>query len=363
MQKPLSPSGTRLLWLAPLFLGTTLLGGPGCKEKPMDRRELQAAQELLGRVLSATSQSEFAESLRIHGPVHAEEVPLLAEKAQSAEQTVRRNATRLLQTTTKGDAPDALRKLVKQTADPAVFVIAAAGLVGESDGPAQCGARPELLAAALKESEPVILIAALKVGACAKVKGLHDAIGKLLLSPDREVRYAAVDALEQVGIGPLEPLLKTILRDRPQGLTYPFISLYRLLLDSDDPELAVAFKHSLVGADISQSTAFLNAVASSRKPWVRQLLLDLASTEGLDRWPAFVTLAAWGPATEPELLKICIAALEKIPPASEQLKHRRYVVDLEECRKYLGRLAGRNRYSTEETDAALAFARQRLAGR
>ena len=198
---------------------------------------------------------------------------------------------------------------------------------------------------------------ALKVGACAKAKGLHDAIAKLLLNPDRDVRYAAVEALEQVGIGPLEPVLKTILRDRPQGLTYPFISLYRLLLDSDDPELALAFKNSLVGADISQSTAFLNAVATSRKPWVLQLLLDLANTEGLDRWPAFVTLAAWGPQTEPDLLKICIAALEKIPPVSEQLKRRRYIVDLEECRKYLGRLAGRDRYSTEETDAALAYAR------
>lgn len=102
----------------------------------MDRRELQVAQELLGRVLSATSQAEFAEALRIHGPGPAEEVPLLADKAASPEPAVRRNATRLLQTTTKGDAPDVLRKLVKQTSDPAVFVFAAAGLLGESDGPA-----------------------------------------------------------------------------------------------------------------------------------------------------------------------------------------------------------------------------------
>lgn len=329
----------------------------------MDSRELQVAQELLNRVLTAATPAEFGKELRVHGPVHAEEVPLLADKAQSPDPTVRRNAARLLQTTTKGDAPEVLRKLIKQTSDPVVFVIAAEGLLRESDSRALCAAKPELLAAALKETEPRTLVAALRVGACAKAPGLHDAIAQLLRHPDRDVRYAAVEVLEQVGVGPLEPALKAILRDRPQGLTYPLGALYRLLLNYDDPELAAAFKNSLADADVSQSVDFLNAVTPSRKPWVRQLLLELATTEGLNRWPAFVTLSGWGAETELDLLKICVAVLEKAPPKSEEQKRWMYLVDLEECRKYLGRLAGRAPYTPDEADAALAFARQRLAGR
>lgn len=39
-----------------------------------------------------------------------------------------------------------------------------------------------------------------------------------------------------------------------------------------------------------------------------------------------------------------------------------YLVDIMKCRKYLGQLAGRDIYTPEEADTALAFARQRLAG-
>lgn len=328
----------------------------------MDSRELVVAQQLLGRALSAASPAEFAEALRIHGPVHAEEVPLLAERAQSPEMTVRRNAVRLLRTTTKGDAPAVLRKLIGQTTDPVVFVTAADGLLRESDRQTLCASKPELLAAALNETEPRTLVAALRVGAAAHAPGIHAAIAKVLRHPDRDVRYAAVEALEQVGIGPLEPVLKTLLRDRPEGLSYPFAALYRLLVGSDDPELATAFKNSLVGADISQAADFMNAITASRKPWVRQLLIELANTEGQTRWPAFTTLAAWGSGSEHELLTICIAALDKTPPISEEQKRWMYLVDLETCRKYLGQLAGRAPFAPAEADAALAFARKRLAG-
>lgn len=315
---------------------------------------------LLEKVLNAATEEQYREALRQYGPVLAQDIPYLAQQSQSEQPTVRRHAARLLTTTLKDGAVRALRARVADTMDPQVFIIALSGLSHEPDAKALSQSRPQLLAAALAQDDPQLLAAAVRIAGQAALPDIHALLQRVLQHPSEEVRAAAIEALATVGPGPLEPQLTAVLKEATPSSPYPFAILYRLLGNSDNPAMAAVFAGSLQGVSVAREADFFNGIQNSRKPWLRGLLLDLARGDSRNRASAFITLTDWpDPDTQRELVRICVQQLEKAPPPGSP-ERRHYLVELEPCRQYLGKRAGRGPFSWEEYDAALATARQLL---
>lgn len=316
----------------------------------------QAALSLLEPVLAAPDSPAFGIALKIHGPVLAEEVPYLDEKSKSAQELTRRNATRLLATTIKGDALNVLRRRVADTQDSQVFIIALRGLLREPDAKRLAASRPELLTAALKDPDPQVLVIALRGAVLAGLPNLQELLVGALKNPDEQVRGAALEVVAQTGLGTLEPLVKDALLHARKNAPYPFLDIYRMLGSSDDPGMAEVFRKSL--QQTGELASFLNGCSDSRKPWLRALLLEMAHKDGVERWGPFRKLADWGGEVEKDLVPLCAELLEKTP-AGDELTRRRYLYDLEACRDYLGKLASR-KFAWDERDAMLDVARARL---
>jgi len=337
-----------------------LLGSVSCKERAKMAADTPSTKSLLDKILNAPTEEQYREALRQYGPVLAQDIDYLAQQSQSEQPTIRRHAARLLVTTLKGGALRVLRARVADTTDPQVFIIALSGLSHEPDATTLAQSRPQLLAAALADDDPLVLTAAIQIAGQAALPGIHELLARLLQHPSEAVRSAAVEAIAKVGVGPLEAQLKAVLQGATPSSTYPFVVLYRLLGNSDDSSMAAVFADSLKGISVSREADFFNGIQHSRKPWLRALLLDLARGESRNRSAAFVTLTDWPDAdTQRELVRICLQRLEAAPPASSP-ERRHYLVELEPCRRYLGMRAGRNPFSWEEYDAALATAQQLL---
>lgn len=344
-------------WRAMTLACLLLPGTADCKGKDHQRTDTtQAALSLLEPVLSALNSQEFGKALKIHGPVLAEEVPYLDEKSKSTQELTRRNATRLLCTTVKGGALDVLRKRIADTPDPQMFVLALHGLSREPDAKRLAASRPELLTAALKDADPQVMGVALRAAALAGIPNLQEVLEHALKSPDEPVRAAGLEVVAQVGLGTLEPLVKEALQNARKGAPYPFPEMYHMLAASDDPGMAAVFRQSL--EQTGELAAFMNGTAQSRKPWLRGLLLELAQKDNLQRWSAFKALADWGSETEHDLLTLSVELLVKTP-TKDGIDRRRYLMDIEACRDYLGKLAG-NEFAWDQRDGMLEFARQRL---
>lgn len=319
----------------------------------------QAALSSLEPALAAADLQEHGKALKIHGPILAEEVPYLDEKSKSPDGVVRRNATRLLGTTIKGDALNVLRRRIGDTKDPQVFILALRGLLREPDAKRLAAARPELLAEALADADPQIVAIALRAASLAGLPNLQQLLERALKNPDEQVRAAALEVVVQTGLGALEPLVKDALLHARKNAPYPFWDMYRMLCRSDDPGMAAVFRQSL--QQTGESSAFFNGTAQGRKPWLRGLLLEMARENNSWRWNAFQTLTEWGSDTERDLVALCVDLLEKTP-AGDELTRRRYLIDLEACRKYLDTLAGR-KFAWDDRDGMLGFARSRLSSR
>lgn len=304
----------------------------------------------------------FSEALLTHGPILTEEVPYLAKTAAEGNADARRNAVYLLCRVRAPEAEVALRKIAAETSQAQVLALALDALSFAPDIKTLAVQRQALLLQALQDPSGLIQAAALRVGWRLGLPGFADALGQRLDSQNQEVRDAVTGLLSKEGAGPLEARVRQILVHPPADKRYSFADLYQSIGNSDDPTVADDLRRSLEGADSSRETDLLNGffLSQSRKPWLKQFLLSLARQESRIRWPAFESLVGWKTdAPEPDLLRICIAALERRPP-QESTEESVYDIELESCRSYLGALAGR-RFGWQDFREALAFARQRLA--
>ena len=293
-----------------------------------------------------------------HGPILPEEIAYLVSKATSGSKTVRQNATTLLGIAR--DADDALRQVAAKSDDEGVVMLALEPILHKPGAGALAAERKDAIQRALKEGGRIAAIA-LHAGYHAGLPDMTDEIRKRLADPSREVRKAATEVLAEGGAGALEADVSAIVLDPKRRREYILSDLYKSLMHSDNPSIATVLLQSLNGADQDVEIDFLNAVllSDSRKPWLRQLLLDMASHENKLQWDAFDRLERWGAeAPTRELVKICSNALQvrlasNTPPP-------RGAEDIEACRKFLGTLAGRT-FMFEDLRDARAFASQWLA--
>jgi hypothetical protein len=301
------------------------------------------------------SGKRFSELLLKHGPIVADEVSYLADKAAGAGRPARVNATRLLGLAGVDAAKPALRKLVAETDDDKVFALALGPLLDEPDAKQLAASRPKLVEKALRE-EGAVVSYALRAAFLANLPGVADELARALSAADAAARDAATALLAQAGAGPLEPRLREILLDPQQRKRYSLTDIYQALSLGDDPANADAIRKSLQDGGIDAQLAFSNAVSfgKSRKPWLRALLLELASTEGTMQWALFRRIMDWGPeAPMAELVKICADYLRKKLP--KERTGARAAGDFAVCSEFLGGLAGR-KFGLDQLYDALDFA-------
>jgi len=283
--------------------------------------------------------------LRMHGSIRAEEIGYLTSKASSDSKSVRRNATRLLTIARPPEEGNiALRHLVATSDDPGVVVLALASLLDSQDEAALAlaGQRREAISAALREGG-AIAAKALRPAFRLDLPGIADEMGKQLAAPSRDARKAATAVLAEEGPGALEADIIAILLDPERRRSYVIGDLYLALTYSDNPSTSSVLQQSLSGSTREHQADFSNAVlvSRSRKPWLRQFLLDLATHEGSLQWHALDLLGRWGvDAPTKELVQVCAAELQsRLGAERSQLL---FADGVQSCREFLGRLAGRS---------------------
>lgn len=308
---------------------------------------------LLNSLLDSATDEEFDQRLQVHGPIKDSEVSALIDQAKSTQVRTRRNATALLRLTRSPEAKAALQRIAAQTGDEVQYAIALGGFLDEPNLASMV--RPELLKAALLSSEPEALAVALQVAAKTHQPEAETAIESALTHASVKVQQAALRSACAVNPAKFEPRIIAEL-DKEDALL-PYHDLYLALSRSDDAKMADVFARSLKLGPSSRTTDFHNAIyfSGQRKPWLRTVLLELLKQGGELSNSAFHILESWGD-SDKVLCAFCIDALQNAPPATDKT-YRRYMIDQEQCRVYLGKLAGRTAYTWEERDAALAFAK------
>jgi hypothetical protein len=357
-----------------LFCGA-YLGLSGCTSKdksmPQSTGELFFEKTQLDRILEATDKPTRNRALKDHGPVSDREFSYIVRRSKEASPTLQRNAMWLLKTARGSE--DVLRQRLGEPIDAEAFVIGLGGLLPRPGTPknpqAQALARSHhtLITQALASNEPDVLEAALRASVLAGDPTLPKFLAAALMNQEQQVRETAVELLaENENAAAYEAQLRTLLRERLPLLDYT--SLYQCLVRSEDPSTATVIKQSLKTPRKDELRNFGNAVllSKSRQPWLRDLLLEMLDWDDEQADTAFSRLeslgqeSGFGPSVHPALVKKCLEKLETAPPP-ESLDRYRYLVDLDPCRSFLARLAGRDRFAPADAAAAIEFARTFLS--
>lgn len=319
-------------------------------------------RERLDALLAESDSKLAGELLRQHGPITAEEVPYLAQKAETGRAVVRANAARYLGLARAPEAAVVLRGLVGKTDDLAVYAFALGALLDEPDARTLAAARPQLVLKALHHTDPEIAAIGIRAAWLAGLPGVADELAVKLQSPKDKERDAVLEVLAKAGAGPLEPKLVELLNNPDFKQHSSWEEIYEALCRSDNPAIGEAVRKSLADGNDDHARDFSNALffSKSRKPWLRALLLSMAQSDSSLRWTALERLGEWGDeAANRVLVQICLAEYEKRLPKERTGKPNTDLA-LVPCDKYLSTLAGRQFLRDDRYDA-MEFARSWLA--
>jgi hypothetical protein len=117
----------------------------------------------LANLLDASTPKEFNDELFKHGPIREEELPAIFEATSSTLDYRRRNAAKLLRTTVKGNAVELEHRVVLETKYVEVWAIVLDDVM--PNDPSMAGRRPDMIKAALGDSDPNILSVGLRAAA------------------------------------------------------------------------------------------------------------------------------------------------------------------------------------------------------
>lgn len=337
--------------LLPLLWGCPLMSAENKMENP-----------LLESLLSSSDEDQFGQRLRLHGPVTDGEVPALIKEATARNERRRRNATELLRLNRSPQASAALADVAAHTKDELQYTIAMGGLLTQEDARVAKLGRPELAEKAFSSADPQARAVAVQIMVQTHHPKAEQAVDKALTDSNSRVRKAALKSAIAGNPAKYKPLFTSeLLKEETQ---FSQVDLYGALAQIEDPALADVFRRSLqIGKPHEQrdrESRCHNALVFVSKPlpWVRDLVLAWLEERGSMSSSAFTLLNRWG-GFDRQLLSFCIAEIEKAPPKSDPA-YRNYMGDLENCRVYLGKLAGKERFAVEEGEQALLLARQRL---
>src|SRR5258707_5010221 len=152
-----------------------------------------SSNRLLEDLLNARTVKESNDASFAHGPIREEELPAIFEATSSSTDYRRRNAAQLLRTTVKGNAVELEHRVVLETKYVAVWAIVLDSVMETDQGMA--GRRPDMIKAALADSDPNTLAVGLRAASLSNYPGAPELARNYLDHKDAKVRAAAVSGL------------------------------------------------------------------------------------------------------------------------------------------------------------------------
>jgi hypothetical protein len=270
----------------------------------------------LNNILGARSQKEFNDALLAHGSVREDELPAIFEATSSSTDYRRRNAAQLLRTTIKGNAVELEHKVILETKYVDVWAIVLDDLMQKDESMA--GKRPDMIKAALEDSDPDPLAVGLRAAALSNYPGTRELARKYLDHKDAKVRAAAVSGLSAEDVRELLPRLNDMISKETDEDT--FIMLARSLIRTNDDSAAnVVIKalESLKAKGDNLYVHFFNDLAlfTTPDPIITKFLFLLVRGRSTMRDEGFSVFSRWVWSTkqEPshEFVHVCIDEIKK----------------------------------------------------
>ena len=303
----------RTMMLALVLLLAAVLG---CKSLTSSTKSSSPPNPAIDRIIDARNKHDSSEALKDHGPLQAEEVQYIYEAIGSSSETRRRNAAKLLLATVKGNAVELQHKALLETKDAVVWATLIDELLEKEPGLA--GKRPEMIKAALAETDTDTLAVGLRAGVLSNYPGIRELARKYLDHADGKVRAAAVSGLLPEDIRELLPRLTEMIAKEQDEETFTLLA--KSLIRTNDANATAVVIKAIEHLKETRDTLWLHffnnlALFTTPDPVTDKFLFVLAQSNSPVREEGFsvLTRQVWGNHREPSiaLVKMCREEIEK----------------------------------------------------
>jgi hypothetical protein len=275
-----------------------------------------ASNRLLENLLNARTVKESNDAFFAHGPIREEEVPVLFEATSSSTDYRRRNAAELLRTTIKGNAVELQHRVILETKYVEVWAITLDSVMQKDESMA--GKRPDMIKAALADSDPNTLAVGLRAAVLSNYPGVHELARKYLDHKDGKVRAAAVSGLTAADVQELLPKLNDMVMTERDEDT--FIILAKSLIRTNDPTAGDIVVKALEQQKEQKDNLYLHffndlALFTSPDPVLTKFLFTLVRGKSTMRDEGFSVFSRWvwsvKQEPQPEFVRVCIDEIKK----------------------------------------------------
>jgi hypothetical protein len=295
-----------------------------------------SSNRLLEDLLNARTVKESNDAFFAHGPIREEELPAIFEATSSARDYRRRNAAKLLGTTVKGNAVELEHRVVLETKYVEVWAIVLDDVMQNDQNMAS--RRPDMIKAALDNSDTNTLAVGLRAATLANYPGAHELARKYLDHKDAKVRAAAVSGLTAADVHELLPKLNDMISNEKDEDT--FIILAKSLIRTSDPSAAdmvvKALEHQKEKND-NLYVHFFNDLAlfTPPDPVLTKFLFTLVRGKSAMRDEGFSVFSrwVWSIKREPTLqfVRICIDEIKQGNLSTDPRRRPEAKSEQEEC--------------------------------
>lgn len=274
------------------------------------------SNSLLESLLNAPTDKEFNDRFYLHGTVREEELAAIFEATTSSHDYRRRNGASLLCTTLKGNAAELQQRVILETKYVELWAIELNCTMDRDQSLA--GKRPEMIKAALEDSNPRTLAVGLRAATLSNYPGAHEQARKYLDHKDAKVRAAAVSGLTPEDVRELLPRLKQMIAEENEETT--FILLAKSLVRTNDAGATDIVVKQLEQLKVKRDTLWLHffndlALFTAPDPIITKLLFALARGQNNLRDDAFSVFSRWVWSKhldpKPEVVQMCIDEIKK----------------------------------------------------
>ncbi len=295
---------------------------------------------LLESLLSASTDVKFNERFYIHGPVREEELPAIFEATTSRTDYRRRNGASLLCTTLKGNAAELQRRVILETKYVELWAIELDCVMDRDESLA--GKRPEMIKAALEDSNPQTLAVGLRAATLSNYPGAHEQARKYLDHKDAKVRAAAVSGLTPEDVRELLPRLKQMIAEENDETTW--VLMTKSLVRTSDPDATDVVVKQLEKLKEKRDSLWLHffndlALFTAPDPVITKLMFVLARGQSTLRDEAFSVFSRWVWSKQldpkPEVVQMCIDEIKGGNPSTDPRRRPEAKPEQEECENML----------------------------
>lgn len=238
------------------------------------------------------------------------------EATTSSHDYRRRNGASLLCTTLKGNASELQQRVILETKYVELWAIVLDCTLDRDQSLAS--KRPEMIKAALEDSNPRTLAVGLRAATLSNYPGAHEQARKYLDHKDAKVRSAAVSGLSPEDVRELLPRLKQMIAEENEEDT--FILLAKSLVRTNDAGATDILVKQLEQLKAKRDTLWLHffndlALFTVPDPMITKLLFALARGQNTLRDEAFSVFSRWvwskhlDPQTE--FVQMCVEEIKK----------------------------------------------------